>query len=176
MGAVIARPGWSRWIWYSASKYLISHINDGAGAWVLELRRCNDGIMMRRARSRFVCTAEGDRDHSPCIPHHSRKFLQKDEKKTNEVVPRDSPTAAFRLPAHANNAITEIKLNPHAMMSAMFPSELLPPLIDWLTRGIPHSGFMPIGADEALDERPVRTDESSFCSCQRCNQYTQFCG
>ena len=146
----------------------ISHIayqRRRAGAWVLELRRRNDGIMMRRARSRFVCTAEGDRDHRPCIPHPSRKYLQKKEK-MNEWIPRDSPTAAFRLPAHANNAITEIKLSPHAIMSAIFPSELLPPFIDWLTRGIPHSGFMPIGADEALDERPVRTDESSFCNCQ----------
>lgn len=50
-------------------------------------------------------------------------------------------------------------------MSAMFPSELLEFPMDWLTRGMPHSGLTPTGAERAFDERPERMAGSCFCSC-----------
>jgi hypothetical protein len=67
-----------------------------------------------------------------------------DETKKNNL-----PTAAFLL-LHSRMRITTTNtLTPHAMMFATFPIEPFVPAL-----GMPHDGFIPIGADVGSAEAP----------------------
>ena len=78
---------------------------------------------------------------------------------------KNSPTAAFLLLVQKINATTKKMLSAQRMMFAIFPrlvevvNELVNP-----TRGMPHSGLMPMGAETGSDERFERVEFENFWS------------
>ena len=73
----------------------------------------------------------------------------------------NSPTAAFLFDVQSINVKVTKILIPHTMIFAIFPSELLEVAeVVCPTNGIPHSGFIPIGAEERSADSPERVELS----------------